>query len=355
MCWETVAYVGTTALSSYQSSKSKKKGGKKAGKIAAETADKQIGFAREGRDIALMMSQPQREAGTAATAAMMDMVGLPRGYTATATGATGAPLDPALYPQMQYRNSGGGDKTKQLPMSFGLTPTHKDFLNSVMGGGDKPKKRWRRYAEDLEGYLGDNLPAGLDRPTGNKRNQWKRYAQGLDQYAQSRMGTDLPPGVTAPDLSSYDQYEWQTDPGYEFRLSEGLRATEAMSGARGNRLSGGTLKDAMTYGQRMGSQEYMNIYNRLATLAGYGQVGVQAGTQAGALYGTMGANIYGDLGYNRASAYTGGVNAESGFYGDLAGLAGSIPYGEIRDWWGARSKKTGGGFTPPSGYGGVGT
>jgi len=52
------------------------------------------------------------------------------------------------------------------------------------------------------------------------------------------------------------------DPGYQFRLGEGLRAMEAGAASKGTLRGGGTLKGLMDYGQSAASQEYEKAYNR---------------------------------------------------------------------------------------------
>ena len=54
------------------------------------------------------------------------------------------------------------------------------------------------------------------------------------------------------------------DPGYQFRLQQGQEALERSGAARGVTRTGGTLKDILDYGQRAASQEYGNVYNRMA-------------------------------------------------------------------------------------------
>lgn len=65
------------------------------------------------------------------------------------------------------------------------------------------------------------------------------------------------------------------DPGYQFRLGEGMKAIENSAAARGNLNSGATLKALTRYGQDFASNEYGNAYNReygrLSQLAGLGQ------------------------------------------------------------------------------------
>lgn len=106
----------------------------------------------------------------------------------------------------------------------------------------------------------------------------------------------------------------EMDPGYGFRLGEGLKALERMQASRGNFLSGGALKAGQRFAQDTASQEYGNAYNRLANIAGLGQT---AGTQMGgaaAGFGTSAGNIMGQEAnalaagrLGRTSAYTGAL------------------------------------------------
>jgi hypothetical protein len=106
----------------------------------------------------------------------------------------------------------------------------------------------------------------------------------------------------------------EMDPGYGFRLGEGLKALERMQASRGNFLSGGALKAGQRFAQDTASQEYGNAYNRLANIAGLGQTaGTQMGTAASG-FGTSAGNIMGQEAnalaagrLGRASAYTGAL------------------------------------------------
>ncbi|NNP70928.1 DNA transfer protein p32 [Acinetobacter sp. Ac_5812] len=76
-----------------------------------------------------------------------------------------------------------------------------------------------------------------------------------------------------------------SDPGYQFRLNQGLDATQSSAAAGGGLLSGATLKALNNYAQDTASNEYGNAYNRLSNLVGLGQnaaAGVgNAGLQTG--------------------------------------------------------------------------
>ena len=130
------------------------------------------------------------------------------------------------------------------------------------------------------------------------------------------------------------QVDLTQDPGYAFRMSEGMKALERSAAARGGLLSGGQLKGIERFGQDLASQEYQNAYNRALTkynadvnreTTGYNRLAALAGvgqTATGQLAGaasTTGSNL-GNLYYNagqsagaaRASGYTGMANALTG-------------------------------------------
>lgn len=118
----------------------------------------------------------------------------------------------------------------------------------------------------------------------------------------------------------------QMDPGYGFRLSEGMKALDRQAAARGGLMSGAALRAAQRYGQDYASGEFGNAYNRLAGLA-------QIGPSSAGVLNTLGQNYAGAAGQNtmaggqavgqgymnagnaRASGYIGGANAISGGLG----------------------------------------
>ena len=70
------------------------------------------------------------------------------------------------------------------------------------------------------------------------------------------------PTAAAPTYTPFGMPQFQTDPGYNFRLAEGLKALERSASARGLLQSGGTLKGIQQYGQNIASDEYQNAFNR---------------------------------------------------------------------------------------------
>lgn len=126
-------------------------------------------------------------------------------------------------------------------------------------------------------------------------------------------------GQPTADYSGNLFENFETSPGYQFRLGEGEKAIERGAAARGLNLSGATLKDLMRFNQGTASSEYgrwyareSDAYNRLAGLAGAGQVAASNQQTAGTNFaGAVGNNLM-QMGRARASGYQGQANALNG-------------------------------------------
>lgn len=139
---------------------------------------------------------------------------------------------------------------------------------------------------------------------------------------ESQMDTSRSSG-TVPDYSAFFK-----SPGYEFRQEEGIRAIDRSASARGQLMSGGTLRELARYGQGLASSEFGNYANRLASLAGLpptgGSVsGAAAGAVAGSAAGIAGTTLAG--GQARAS----GIAAQGNIASQGIQQAGSA----LQDWW----------------------
>lgn len=124
----------------------------------------------------------------------------------------------------------------------------------------------------------------------------------------------------ATEYTPFGMSQFQADPGYAFRMSEGMKGLERSAAARGGLLSGGTLKGIQRYGQDLASQEYQNAFNRyqaerqarlnpLQSLAGVGQTTSQQLGQAGTQMAGNVGNLMTGGAAARASGYVGGANA----------------------------------------------
>ena len=133
-----------------------------------------------------------------------------------------------------------------------------------------------------------------------------KKAKDFGKYASAEFGMD----------------KFTADPGYAFRMSEGMKGLERSAAARGGLLSGSALKGIQRYGQDLASQEYQNAFNRYQTartntlnpfqsLAGVAQSSANTLTSAaGQLGQNIGSNIIG-AGNAMAAGQVGSANAIS--------------------------------------------
>ncbi len=194
--------------------------------------------------------------------------------------------------------------------------------------------------------------AAADRAADLQYKQWQESVKLQEPWRQAGERA-LGKLEGAVDYTPFGMNQFNADPGYAFRLAEGQKALERSAAARGGLLSGGTGKALTRYGQEMGSQEYMNAFNRyqteraaklqpLQSLAGVGQTTAQQLGQAGQ---TMASNV-GDTMQSaaaaRASGYVGGANALT------SGLGTYLNYSQGQNMINAMNRPNYGQFTPGS-------
>ena len=131
-------------------------------------------------------------------------------------------------------------------------------------------------------------------------------------------------------MRPFGMSDFETDPGYAFRMKEGLKSLDQQAAARGGLISGNALRAAQQYGQDLGSQEYQNAYNRyqtnrtnvlnpLQSLLGQAQSTANTLGSAGQNYATNAGNTMMAAGAARASGYTGSADAWNRALGGAAG------------------------------------
>lgn len=117
--------------------------------------------------------------------------------------------------------------------------------------------------------------------------------------------------------------QFKADPGYGFRLKEGLKGINARAAAGGGLLSGAALKGIQRYGQDYASNEYTNAFNRyqternarlapLQSLAGVGQTTAANQANQGMMMASNVGDAYQNAANARASGYVGQANAIGG-------------------------------------------
>ena len=240
------------------------------------------------------------------------------GAAGAAAGAAGAGA--AGTGMFQQLMAATGLSEKQL---MGLGSAGISSLASLYGASQIGKAA--RTAADIGAGATDRATALQQSQYDQTRADLAPYrAAGTNALAQLTAGT-APGGQFT---KSFGMSDFEQDPGYGFRMSEGLKALDRSAAARGGLLSGATLKGAQRYGQDLGSQEYQNAFNRyqtnrsnllnpLQSLAGIGQTSTNQGISAGQNYAT---NV-GNLGMNAA-----GTQANAGL---TAAQANQSAYGNV--------------------------
>jgi hypothetical protein len=272
MSWAAVIVGGATLVGAAASSRSAGRAADAQGRASSDA----IAAQQESERRALEMQRPFYEGGYAATAAMMDMAGLDRSNLGSATRLNdardrGVLIGDTLLPE--------GTTTKSVGKGW----------YEVWNGGQR---------------VGTLRPGG---PNGRFINDTGFDVEGAIRTSAGNSETSTSPG----DLSSYDKYDWKTDPGYQARLDEGLRVRERSASARGVLNSGGTLRGVERYAQDYASNEYQRVFDRISTIAGRGQSAASQGSQTIVNTGQgVGAALI-NAGEARASGYVAQGNAWS--------------------------------------------
>lgn len=165
----------------------------------------------------------------------------------------------------------------------------------------------------------------------------------------------------AADYTPFGMQQFQADPGYGFRMSEGMKALERSAAARGGLMGGATGKALQRFGQEMGSQEYQNAFNRyqaersarlnpLQSLAGVGQTSTNALGAAGQNYASGMGEALGAGAQARASGYMGMANAVSGGLGQYMNYQQSQAQNSLLQQALDRNRGYGMGYTSEEGF-----
>ena len=189
------------------------------------------------------------------------------------------------------------------------------------------------------GYMGANAAENAASTQADAANraadlQYKQWRESVDLQEPWRKAGEQALNKLIPltDYKNFSMADFKADPGYGFRLSEGMKALERSAAARGGLLSGATLKGIQRYGQDMASQEYTNAFNRyqteraarlqpLQSLAGVGQTTAQQIGQSGQQMASNVGEALTSGAAARASGYVGQANALSSAIGNIGNYA----------------------------------
>lgn len=164
-----------------------------------------------------------------------------------------------------------------------------------------------------------------DRATAAQERMFNRQVELQEPFRQAGVNA-LPELIEASRYTPFSMEQFQQDPGYAFRMREGLKALDRSAAARGGLLSGNQLRGVTQFGQELGSQEYTNAFNRyqaeraarlnpLQSLAGMGQSNAATMAQQAGQFGQALGQAEATKGNIRASSYMGMANALTGGLG----------------------------------------
>jgi len=127
--------------------------------------------------------------------------------------------------------------------------------------------------------------------------------------------------------------KFKTDPGYEFRRSEGEKAINRSMAARGGVLSGAAVKAGQRFADNLAEQEFKNYFDRLLNVATGGTSAAGASGSAAVSGANAGASAITQsgiaAGQARKSGYESlGSGIASGFNNTLAAAL----YGKNKGW-----------------------
>lgn len=220
------------------------------------------------------LQEPFRDAGLSANNRLMELLGLDKGY------------DEATYEQLY--NQMRTEASNNHALTYGTT--------------------W------------DSAPSWAKAEIGEYEDRLREKAK---QMAKAQYSPGQRSGEFGSLLERFTGEDLENEPGYQFRMNEGMRGVEGGAAARGGLLSGAALKAIQKYGQNFASNEYQNayardsadktnIYNRLAGIVNTGQ---GATNQISNAAGQMGQSVSNNLigaGNAQASGQIGAANAIAG-------------------------------------------
>lgn len=332
----------------------------------AQVAEKQLQMQWDMYQQSRADLYPTRWIGAAAANKMAGLMGM--GYIPPDTGVTtygGPPQDSALSGgsyQPGAMVSGGSYLTNAPGTGSSMTPDQyfSVLMKEAEQTGDVSKAK--QFLADYKASGMADFDESTYSPfpmTTDPRNQWMQSYLGQQQQQQNSLAqgqqvqqapVSALSGMSPEQARAQEMKSFYTSPGYEFRLSEGLRMEERSAAARGGLLSGATLKALQKRGEGLAASEYGDYWNRLAAMANLGQtsssqtgqLGASAASGMGSAYNAL-SGAYGNAGNARASSYINQANAWTGGISSGINNAISAYYAGNRGGGGSAL----GGYTPP--------
>lgn len=146
------------------------------------------------------------------------------------------------------------------------------------------------------GKAGKTAAASADAATAEQRRQFDLTSQRQQPFIDDGM-------KALSQLNNLSADNFTADPGYQFRVAQGQKAIERSASAKGRAANPATDMALSRYNQNYASNEYSNVYNRLAQRAGIGQAAAGQMGVAGQNFANAAGNTMQNAGGARASGY----------------------------------------------------
>ena len=211
-------------------------------------------------------------------------------------------------------------------MTWAVTAAAVGQIGGSLLSGASARKQAEAKRRALEAAKGETTKA-FETSKGYY-NPFFETGLGANKLLAARLG--LGQDTSAPGFGdftrNFSMADYQADPGYAFRLKEGLKAAEGSAAARGGLLSGATTRGVQRRAQDLASQEYSNAYDRYRQqkndlyniLAAQQGVGTQAGGNLANLTTSYGANMA-NYAMGQGAVDAAKIGSQYKMYGDILG------------------------------------
>lgn len=248
---------------------------------------------------------PMINARNQALPLFMQLLGINMPAATTAQAGTGGV-------QMNVTGARRNDRgwTEHFQDQLGIPGVGRISSNPIKAFGDTLRTPFRNFA-DWDGSAMADDPGSLS----------FTYDEAGNVVGSQPSATTVPAPSAQFDPGALQRLIAAT-PGYQFRLGEGIKATERSAAARGGLNSGATLRALQRYGEGLAASEFGDFANRLASIIGIGQ---SAATTAGGWGNQVGGNIgqnLANIGQARGSSYANQANIWGNAIGGAANSLG---------------------------------
>lgn len=225
------------------------------------------------------------------------------------------------------RQGAGDAATLQMARLMGLN----------LGPQAQPQPQYMAQPQYDTGQSGGSVSYGGRAPVGSLEQRVASMGDGMvydgtspgnalstGQYGRGDLIGEGPTPQTGVATNALTPAQSPTDwlrstPGYQFNFDEGMRGLNTGLAGQGRLESGAAQREAVRYGQNYGDRIYSDQYNRLAGIAGSGQVASSQNQQGGQNYANALTNINQQNANAKASSYQDGANAWTNALGGAAG------------------------------------